>query len=157
MTVTPATDLLRDILALCLQEDMPPPLLLVSASPARQPGGAGQPRFRQVTPADIESGLAGVNRSDVAVVIGQLEHLSGDAGMQMLAKLRDVYCDRIIVHTTLPTPTAQDMLSIGFYPETRWEGHGRLFRYSREEFYPGRDWNTPENWANPANFGKNRW
>lgn len=103
--------------------------------------------------ADIALG----RQADLGVVAGQLEGMSPPDDVALLCRLRDCNCSRILLWLSGERPTAQELLAIGFYRDTDVSGDGRLFRYDRDEFFEPRQWNTPEDWAHPENFHKNRW
>lgn len=96
-------------------------------------------------------------QAELGVVAGQLEGMSPPNDVALLCRLRDCNCSHILLWLSEERPTAQELLAIGFYRDTALSGDGRLFRYDRDEFFEPRQWNTPENWAHPENFHKNRW
>lgn len=96
-------------------------------------------------------------QAELGIVAGQLENMSPPNDVALLCRLRDCNCSRILLWLSGERPTAQELLAIGFYRDTNVSGDGRLFRYDRDEFFEPRQWNTPEDWAHPENFHKNRW
>jgi len=95
-------------------------------------------------------------RGDLGVIVNQLEHMSVDLAVALLARLRDCHCDQLLVHNSGEDLTAQEMLALGF---TRVSSSGSegWFHYQREEFYEERSWNSPEQWAHPQNYKRFRW
>ncbi len=103
-------------------------------------------------PAELEPAL----RCDLAVVIHQLEQMPVPTGHALLARLRDLHSDAVLLHTSNPQVCAQEMLALGFVPAEA-TGPGRWFCYQRDQFFERRAWNSPEQWAHPQNFRRNRW
>ena len=76
---------------------------------------------------------------------------------QVLGRLRDRHARRVLVEDVNASLSARELLALGFVGGTGDEPSGRLYLHDPEDFFPKRDWNTAENWANPENFGKYRW
>lgn len=106
-----------------------------------------------VSATDIDTAL----HADVAVVSTLFESIGAQEGIQLLCRLRDCNCDCILLELTEESPSAQELLAIGFYRDESSSGERRRFRYDRNSFFELRQWNTPENWAHPENFRKYRW
>jgi Family of unknown function (DUF6231) len=102
--------------------------------------------------AELEPAL----RCDLAVVVRQLEQMPIQAGLALLARLRDLHTDTVLLHTSNAQLCAQEMLALGFVPAEAC-GPGRWFCYQRDQFFERRAWNSPEQWAHPQNFRRNRW
>jgi hypothetical protein len=79
------------------------------------------------------------------------------SGINLLCRLRDCHCNRIVLDLEEGMLSAQELLALGFYRERRTGSERRLFFYDRDEFNEPRQWNTPEAWAHPENFRKYRW
>lgn len=132
-------------------------LLVVTSSPALPPIGRGDIQATRLRPEEIMDTTQTARRWSLALVYDQLEHLGKSESLALLGRLRDCFSDHILVHSENFPLTAQEMLSVGFYIDQDWSGAGRLFRYRREDFFEGRSWNTPEQWAHPQNFKRYRW
>lgn len=143
---------------LCLSADsVKEGLLVVTSAPALPPTGHPAIHVTRLRPEDVMDPTQGLQRRSLALVYDQLELMGASESLVLLGRLRDCFSDHILVHTANSPLSAQEMLSLGFYVDQDWSGAGRLFRYRREDFYEGRSWNTPEQWAHPRNFRRYRW
>lgn len=100
-----------------------------------------------------------LERANYEAAIVLLELLPRDAGAvaQVLGRLRDRHARRVLVEDLNASLSARELLALGFVGVTGHESGGRLYLHDPEDFFPKRDWNSAENWANPENFGKYRW
>jgi len=97
--------------------------------------------------------LDGLGIYDLGVVLDL-----GVADESLLGRLRDLHTRRLIVSgaaAALFEP--RRMLALGFEHHPSTEAPGRAYLYDRDSFNRTREWNSPENWANPDNFDKYRW
>lgn len=115
-----------------------------------------QCRFTQVREAGE---LEALGRFDCVIVADWLEHLSVTAGVQSVARLRNLHSHAIWLLSPGCTPQpSQQLLGLGFqrlydFPSRQLECYGyNLDRYNRT-----REWNNPRFWANPENWGKYWW
>lgn len=95
-------------------------------------------------------------RGDLGVIVNQLEHMSVELAVALLARLRDCHCDQLLVHNSSGNLTTQEMLALGF-TRVSSVGSDGWFHYQRDEFYQERSWNSPEQWAHPQNYKRFRW
>lgn len=100
-----------------------------------------------------------LERADYEAAIVLLESLPSEAGAvaQVLGRLRDRHARRVLVEDLNASLSARELLALGFVGVTGDASSGTLYLHDPEDFFPKRDWNTAENWANPENFGKYRW
>lgn len=99
-------------------------------------------------------------RYDLGIVINQLEHMTQKNGEQVLARLRDVLCRKILVDSGSANWAKSSLLALGFLPSPPpdgWQRGEQLYQYDIDRYNPPREWNTPAGWAHPENYGKFRW
>ena len=81
--------------------------------------------------------------------------------IHLLAALRDRHCRqiRLVVRAgvTGPPLSRNDMLALGFAGPTAGPGDFETYLYDADAFNAPRDWNTPDDWAHPERFDKERW
>jgi hypothetical protein len=151
------------LLAEALGEDAPAEALLLAARLAEPLMRALETRIGHVELIEGETTLAGLpahRRYPLGVVAGQLETLQHRTASQLLARLRDQVCARVLV---LVAPDAgwsrSDLLALGYNRIGRSQGPARwsLYEYEITRYNPERTWNNPSDWANPENFDKYRW
>lgn len=103
--------------------------------------------------ADLDSDL----RVDVGIVVGQLENMTHDAGVNLLSRLRDVHCGKLVLVVLSEDWSTSELLALGYEQMTSSSSDGRCYLYDADNFNQPRDWNNPVDWANPENFRKYRW
>lgn len=108
--------------------------------------------------SDVDAAI----RVDLAVVVNQLENMSKHDGTHLLARLRDLISERVLLILQDESWTAADLLALGYQQileqrKTRPSFDGRVFLFDPNEFNKPREWNNTSNWANPGNFSKFRW
>lgn len=101
--------------------------------------------------------VVAVNRADLSIVFDQLEHMQKEEGVHLLSRLRDQFSIRVLLHCTSQIHSKQDLMALGYMEQRCPSIDGRFYLFDPELFFPRRDWNTPDEWANPANFKKYRW
>ncbi|MCG8533658.1 MAG: DUF6231 family protein [Pseudomonadales bacterium] len=105
--------------------------------------------------------LESLQRFDVGVVFDFLEHLNEKAGITLLAKLRNLHCDRLWV--AVPEMNGwnfKTMIGLGFRRVACYETSESIlgiYVYDLANYNRKREWNNPKFWANPENWGKYRW
>ena len=139
---------------LALRHDGPPPGLNVP-----QPHATIEWRHGVVTLA----ALASAGRYDLAILLDQLEFMSVVDRRHLLVRLRDLHARRIAVcvaATTASEWTASDWRALQLEPGQPFEEQGAryvTYQFDLATYNHERSWNTPEHWANPANFERFRW
>ncbi len=103
--------------------------------------------------ADLDRDL----RAHVGIVVGQLETMAHEDGVNLLSRLRDVHCGKVLLVTYGDGWTREELLALGYQEIKRPSSNGRCYVYDVEIFNQPRDWNNPTDWANPGNFRKYRW
>jgi hypothetical protein len=103
--------------------------------------------------ADLDTDL----RAHVGVVVGQLETMAHEDGVNLLSRLRDVHCKKVLLLVDGEEWTRVELLALGYQEVKRPPSGGRCYLCDAEFFDQPRDWNNATNWANPENFRKYRW
>ena len=101
--------------------------------------------------------MIAVERADLSIVFDQLEHMEKTEGVHLLSRLRDQHSSRVLLHCADQTHSRQELMALGFIEQQLPSSDGRFFLFDPDLFFPRRDWNTPDKWANPENFKKYRW
>ena len=107
--------------------------------------------------------LSGLGRFDAGLVTGILRELDPKPGVEFLGLLRNLHCTRVALtleqDALLAGWTREALLALEFLPlaAAAKTGGTEVFLYDIDLYNRGRDWNTPESWANPQNFDKFRW
>ena len=99
--------------------------------------------------------IVAVDRADLGLVFDQIEHMDRAESTHLLSRLRDQHCRRVLLQCETTMFTKQDLLALGYIEQP--SEYGRLFLHDPERFFERREWNTPDKWAHPENFKKNRW
>ncbi len=76
----------------------------------------------------------------------------------LLGRLRDLHTRRLLVTGDAARHfEPRRMLALGFEHHPSPDAAGGAYLYDRDRFNRQREWNSPDNWANPENFDKYRW
>ena len=100
---------------------------------------------------------------DCAILHGALEEISIDAGSVLIAQLRDLHCQRLLV--TLQnggaTPwTEKSLRALGLSRTAVTDlecGTFVLYEFSLSDYKTTPNWLNRNHWANPDNWDKFRW
>jgi hypothetical protein len=163
-------DLTQETLLEMLEDAAPTRLLCVApAPPASVKHWATHGADRQVehvAPAGALEALGGLGRFDYAFVTDALASLDVSEGMALLARLRDLHCHRFAV-THRHAPAEDDPWTDGRFLSLTLALHRRItegdgietsvYAYDIDTYNRRREWNSPEDWANPQNFHRWRW
>lgn len=76
---------------------------------------------------------------------------------QLLARLRDVHCEKVLLLDTGNVWRPDELRSLGYLEVEGWQARGRCYLFDPDVFNQPREWNNPADWANPENFRKYRW
>ena len=104
-------------------------------------------------PGDLPHAL----RAQLGIVVAQLDHIQHATADQLLSRLRDVHCERVVFLDTASVWSPDVLRSLGYLELKRPSIDGRCYLYDPDLFNQPRDWNNSSDWANPENFGKYRW
>lgn len=96
-------------------------------------------------------------KAELGIVIAPLDFMSRNAAEQLLARLRDVHCDKVLLLDTDGGWKPEALRALGFLEVKRLSVDGRCYLFDPEMFSQPREWNNPSDWANPENFRKYRW
>lgn len=118
--------------------------------------GADAPAGRDCDSLPADAGVAdleGLGVYDLGLV---LEVAAADESL--LGRLRDLHTRRLLVAGEAARRfDPRRMLALGFEHHASPESDGGAYLYDRDRFNREREWNSPDNWANPENFDKYRW
>jgi hypothetical protein len=76
---------------------------------------------------------------------------------QLLARLRDVHCEKVLLVDTAGVWEPDELRPLGYLEVEGSQADGRCYLFDPDVFNQPREWNNPSDWANPENFGKYRW
>ena len=120
-----------------------------------------------IDPRQAPDELAAVGRFDYGVLSGALETLDPAAGAALIARLRDLHCHRFALACRHQDArhregswTEPRLLALALQLHRRIDQDGvwySVYTYDIDSYNPEREWNNPENWANPGNFRRYRW
>ncbi len=104
-------------------------------------------------PGDLPQTL----RAELGIVVAPLDYMPRAHAEQLLSRLRDVHCDRVLLVDTGSDWNPDALRSLGFQELKRPSTNGRCYLFDPDMFSQPREWNNPSDWANPENFRKYRW
>ncbi|HSM31880.1 MAG TPA: DUF6231 family protein [Woeseiaceae bacterium] len=123
-------------------------------------GKAGLPEIESVHAYDSLSGpedLPETLRVQLGIVVAPLASMSRAASEQLLSRLRDVHCEKVLLLDMGAGWTPDDLRALGYLEVERQSLDGRCYLFDPDLFNQPREWNNPTDWANPENFRKYRW
>jgi hypothetical protein len=105
------------------------------------------------------SELPSGRRFEVGLLSGVVERLAADQARQLIGRLRDQYCDGVLLLVPPAHWSLEEYLALGFERRSRCAGDAArdLYWYHVDSYNPEREWNNPDSWANPENFRRYRW
>lgn len=129
-------------------------VVTVGAS-SRQAPGAGNVRVLDEVsgPDDLPKAM----RADLGVVYKPLDSMPPRHAEQLLSRLRDVHCERVLLVDSGTGLDPDVLRSLGYLEIERSPVEGRCYLFDPDVFNEPREWNNPSDWANPHNFRKYRW
>ena len=101
--------------------------------------------------------LPGTLRVQLGIVVAPLASMSRKDSEQLLSRLRDVHCEKVLLLDLGAGWTPDDLRALGFLEVERQPVDGRCYLFDPDLFNQPREWNNPTDWANPENFRKFRW
>ena len=123
-------------------------------------GKAQIPEFESVHAYEALSGpedLPRTLRVQLGIVVLPLASTPRKDSEQLLSRLRDVHCEKVLLLDMGAGWTADDLRALGYLEVERQPPDGRCYLSDPDLFNQPRDWNNPTDWANPDNFRKYRW
>ncbi len=165
-------NLVQEILYELLVDLSPASLLCVTTGEA--PSAVSQylahlqeSRVTMLEPDAARTALDDLGRFDYAILSHALEVLEPSEGAALLARIRDVHCHRFALacrHTDAHHREGEwsepELLALALTLHRRVREDGvwhSIYTYDVDTYNPRRQWNSPENWANPENFRRYRW
>lgn len=107
--------------------------------------------------------LEGLGRFDCVVIADWLEHSPAQAGIQSVARIRNLHTHAIwlLIPGLSKQPNPQ-LIALGFQRRhvfSREQNKDALecYGYNLDRYNHQREWNNPRFWANPENWGKYWW
>jgi hypothetical protein len=104
-------------------------------------------------PDDLPKAL----RVTLGVVIAPLDLMTRRNAEQLLSRLRDVHCEKVLVVDAGGGWKPEDLRPLGYLEAGQPQAGVRCFLFDPDAINQPREWNNPSNWANPKNFRKYRW
>lgn len=101
--------------------------------------------------------LPGTLRVQLGIVVLPLATMPRKHSEQLLSRLRDVHCEKVLLLDMGAGWTPDDLRALGYQEVERQPPGGRCYLFDPDLFNQPRDWNNPTDWANPENFRKYRW
>lgn len=101
--------------------------------------------------------LPPIERYQVGFVFDQLAHMKQSDAVELLARLRDGYCDRVIVVESASPLSITEMRALGYVRLEKVDGGAPVYLYDPAIDNQEREWNNARDWANPENFDRYRW
>lgn len=94
-----------------------------------------------------------------AALVALAMHADVDEVLPLLARLRDVHADKVVVHIgeALPAGLGGELVALGFEARKSPSEDGLVFAWDPVLANRPREWNNSRNWANPENFSRYRW
>ena len=96
-------------------------------------------------------------RATIGVVVAPLEYLSRKRAEQLLSRLRDIHCEKVLLCDSDCEWSPEELRPLGYLEMKHPSNGGRFYLFDPDAFNEAREWNNPTDWANPQNFRKYRW
>ena len=96
-------------------------------------------------------------RAELGIVVAPLDFMPRAGAEQLLARLRDVHCDKVLLLDAGNHWTPETLRPLGYLETECPSVAGRCYLYDPDVFNQPREWNNSSDWANPGNFRKYRW
>ncbi len=122
--------------------------------------GADASEFRAIDAYETISGPADLPqtlRAQLGIVVSPLEYMPRRNAEQLLSRLRDVHCEKVLLVDSGSGWSPDGLRSLGYLEVKCRSNAGRCYIFDPDIVNQPRDWNNPSDWANPENFRKYRW
>lgn len=93
----------------------------------------------------------------LGIVVAPLDAMTRRDTEQLLSRLRDVHCEKVLLVDTDGGWGRDELRALGYLEAEKAQIDGRCYLFDPELFNQPREWNNPSDWANPENFRKYRW
>jgi hypothetical protein len=104
-------------------------------------------------PDDLPKNL----RAALGIVVTPLDFMARSAAEQLLSRLRDIHCEKVVLIDTNGGWTSEELRALGYLEVGQPTADLRCYLFDPDAFNQPREWNNPSDWANPQNFRKYRW
>ena len=104
-------------------------------------------------PGDLPKTL----RAALGIVVSPLDFMARATAEQLLSRLRDIHCEKVVLIDTNGGWTPEELRALGYLEVGQARSDLRCYLFDPDAFNRPREWNNPSNWANPENFRKYRW
>ena len=118
------------------------------------------PQADVVKAYDVLSGpddLPKTLRAALGIVVSPLDFMARRAAEQLLSRLRDIHCEKVVLIDTKHGWTPEELRALGYLEVGQARADRRCYLFDPDAFNQPREWNNSSNWANPENFRKYRW
>jgi len=96
-------------------------------------------------------------RVTLGVVVAPLDFMTRRNAEQLLSRLRDVHCEKVLLVDTDGGWSPEELRPLGYLETAEPRDGVRCYLFDPDAFNQPREWNDPRDWANPENFRKYRW
>lgn len=96
-------------------------------------------------------------RVQLGIVRAPLDFMPRKEAEQLLSRLRDVHCERVLLIDIGSRWNPDELRSLGYLDMGHPPEEGTCYVFDPDLFNEPRDWNNARDWANPENFQKYRW
>ena len=96
-------------------------------------------------------------RAALGIVITPPEFEAFRRATQLLSRLRDVHCEKVLLVDGGSGWKQEELRTLGYLAVECTSIGLHCYLYDPEAFNQPREWNNPSDWANPENFRKHRW
>jgi len=146
----------------------PTKLLIIAPKQMEVLGGLSEWAAETLDPDTLLDAPTDPARFEAALVVDTLEHMSKARGGALIARLRDVYTQRLLVLTRLEETTREDpgrwtrheLMALGLRmigPCTHRSRTWGLFHFDIFDYKTTPEWLNPRHWANPQMWDRRRW
>ncbi len=96
-------------------------------------------------------------RVALGIVIAPLDFMTRKKTEQLLSRLRDIHCEKVLLVDTDGGWKPEELRPLGYLETSKPQAGVRCYLFDPDAFNQPREWNNSSNWANPENFRKYRW
>jgi hypothetical protein len=96
-------------------------------------------------------------RVALGVVVAPLDFMPRKEAEQVLSRLRDIHCEKVLLVDTDGGWKPEELRPLGYLKMAKPEAGVCCYLFDPDAFNQPREWNNPSDWANPENFRKYRW
>lgn len=136
---------------------------VVGRAPSVLAIGVADDELRGIDPVKAYDALSGPGelpaslRVQLGIVRAPLDFMTRKDAEQLLSRLRDVHCEKVLLVDAGNAWTPDELRSLGYLEIGGLSKDAPCYVFDPDLFNEPRDWNNASNWANPENFRKYRW